>query len=69
MKAYLKLVEADFRTAIIRAKELGEIPADVDAGKHAKVLTTYSTGLLSVAKVLSEREARESVRAMVAAIR
>ncbi len=69
LKTYLKLVEADFRVAIVRAKELGEIPQDVDASKHAKVLTTYSTGLLSVAKVLSEREARESVRAMVAAIR
>jgi len=69
LKRYLKLVEADFRAAIVRAKELGEIPPDVDDSKHAKVLTTYSTGLLSVAKVLSKREARESVRAMVAAIR
>jgi TetR/AcrR family transcriptional repressor of nem operon len=69
LKTYLKLVEADFRAAIERASELGEIPPDVDASRHAKVLATYSTGLLSVAKVLSEREARESVRAMVAAIR
>jgi TetR/AcrR family transcriptional repressor of nem operon len=69
LKTYLKLVEADFRAAIIRAKELGEIPPDVDASQHAKVLTTYSTGLLSVAKVLSERDARESVRAMVSTIR
>jgi hypothetical protein len=69
LKMYLKLVEADFRAAIERAKELNEIPPDVDAGRHAKVLATYSTGLLSVAKVLSERESRESVRAMVAAIR
>jgi len=69
MKTYLKLVEADFRAAIVRAKELGEIHPDVDASTHAKVLTTYSTGLLSVAKVVSEREARQSVRAMVAAIR
>ncbi len=69
LKKYLKLVEGDFRAAIVRAKELGEVPRDVDASKHAKVLTTYSTGLLSVAKVLSEREAVESVRAMVATIR
>jgi TetR/AcrR family transcriptional repressor of nem operon len=69
LKMYLKLVEADFRAAIERAKELNEIPRDVDAGRHAKVLATYSTGLLSVAKILSERESRESVRAMVAAIR
>lgn len=69
MKSYLKLVEVDFRAAVERAKELGEIPPDGDASKLAKVLTTYSTGLLSVAKVLSEREARQSVRAMVAAIR
>lgn len=69
MKTYLRLVEADFRAAIVRATELGELPPDVDAGTLAKVLTTYSTGLLSVAKVLSEREARRSVRAMVAAIR
>ena len=69
MKNYLKLVKADFRAAIERAKDLGEIPPSVDASKYAAVLTTYSTGLLSVAKVLSEHEARESVRAMVAAIR
>jgi len=69
LKKYLKLVEDDFRAAILRAKELGEIPPGVDASKHAKVLTTYSTGLLSVAKVLSEREAAESVRAMIATIR
>ena len=69
LKKYLKLVEGDFRAAIARAKELGEIPPEVDAGKQAKVLTTYSTGLLSVAKVLSEREVRDSVRAMVEAVR
>jgi TetR/AcrR family transcriptional repressor of nem operon len=69
MKTYLQLVEADFRSAIERAREMGEIPADVDVSKHAKVLATYSTGLLSVAKVLTEREARDSVRAMVASIR
>ena len=69
LRTYLKLVETDFRAAILRAKELGEIPPNVDASKHAKVLTTYSTGLLSVAKVVGEQEARQSVRAMVAAIR
>lgn len=69
LRKYLKLVEGDFRAAILRAKELGELPPSVDAGKHAKVLTTYSTGLLSVAKVFTEREARESVHAMLATIR
>ena len=69
LKKYLKLVEDDFRAAIVRAKELGELSPGVDAGRHAKVLTTFSTGLLSVAKVLSEREAAELVRAMVAMIR
>jgi TetR/AcrR family transcriptional repressor of nem operon len=69
LRTYLKFVESDFRAAIVRARDLGEIPEDVDADRHAKVLTTYSTGLLSVAKVMSEREARESVRAMVASIR
>ena len=68
LKKYLKLVEDDFRAAIERAKELGEIARDVDTGRYAKVLTKYSTGLLSAAKVMSEREARESVRAMVGAI-
>ena len=68
LKKYLKLVEDDFRAAIERAKELGEIGPDVDTGRYAKVLTKYSTGLLSAAKVMSEREARESVRAMVGAI-
>jgi TetR/AcrR family transcriptional repressor of nem operon len=69
LKKYLKLVEDDFRAAIVRAKELGELPPGVDAGRYAKVLTTYSTGLLSVAKVMSKQEAAESVRAMVATVR
>jgi TetR/AcrR family transcriptional repressor of nem operon len=66
---YLKRVEADFRAAIVQARELGEVPLDIDAAKHAKMLVAYSTGLLSIAKVLSERELRQSVRATVAAIR
>lgn len=69
LKKYLKLVEDDFRAAIERAKELGELPPGVDASRHAKVLATYSTGLLSVAKVMSKRKAAESVRAIVATIR
>jgi len=66
---YLKRVEADFHAAIVRARELGEVPLDVDAARHAKILVAYSTGLLSVAKVLSERELRHSVRATLGAIR
>lgn len=68
-KKYLSRLETNFRAAIQRARELGEVPADVDVTGHAKRLVTYSTGLLSVAKVQSERELRESVRAAVAAIR
>jgi len=67
-KAYLRRVEADFLVAITRARDLGEVPRDVDASAHAKRLVAYSTGLLSVAKVLSERELRQSVRAAVRAI-
>jgi len=67
-EAYLKRVERDFRAAVERAKELGEVPDDVDAGSQAKILAAYSTGLLSMSKVMSEREMRRSVRAVVAAI-
>jgi len=67
-RAYLKRVEADFHAAIVRARELGEVPRDVDATGHAKRLVAYSTGLLSVAKVLSEPELRASIRATVQAI-
>lgn len=67
-KKYLKRVEAGFHAAIIRARQLGEVPEDVDVTGHAKRLVTYSTGLLSVAKVLSEHELRQSVRAAVRAI-
>jgi len=66
---YLKRVEANFRTAVERAKALGEVPRDVDARGQAKVLAAYSTGLLSMSKVMSEREMRESVRAVVASMR
>jgi len=69
LAAYLKRVEADFRAAIERARELGEVPRAVDATREAKVLVAYSTGLLSIAKVLSERDLRQSVRATVGAIR
>lgn len=67
-KAYLKRVESDFLVAITRAMELGEVPQDVDASAHAKRLVAFSTGLLSIAKVLSERELQQSVRAAVRAI-
>lgn len=66
---YLGRVENDFLAALVRAKELGEVPADVNARKWAKVLVAYSTGLLSMAKVLSERDMQESVRATMAALR
>jgi TetR/AcrR family transcriptional repressor of nem operon len=67
-KKYLKRVEEGFHAAIIRARQLGEVPQDVDVIGHAKRLVTYSTGLLSVAKVLSEHELRQSVRTAVSAI-
>lgn len=67
-KKYLSRLEANFYAAILRAKQLGEVPEDVDVRGHAKRLVTYSTGLLSVAKVLSEKELRQSVRAAVNAI-
>lgn len=66
---FLKRVEADFRTAIERAQDLGEVRQEVDAARQAKALVAYSTGLLSVAKVLSEREMRQSVQATVDALR
>jgi TetR/AcrR family transcriptional regulator, transcriptional repressor for nem operon len=66
---YLKRVENDFHAALARAKALGEISVDVNARERAKVLVAYSTGLLSMAKVLNEREMRASVRATIAALR
>jgi TetR/AcrR family transcriptional repressor of nem operon len=66
---YLIRIEDDFHTALVRAKALGEIPTDVDTRERAKVLVAYSTGLLSLAKVLNEREIRASVRATMAALR
>lgn len=65
---YLKRIEGDFYAAIVRAKELGEVPQDVDASGHAKRLVTYSTGILMLAKVMNEQELRESVHAAVSAI-
>ncbi len=65
---YLKRVEDDFYAALVRAKALREISTDVNARARAKVLVAYSTGLLSLAKVLNEREMRASVRATMAAL-
>jgi TetR/AcrR family transcriptional repressor of nem operon len=66
---YLNRVENDFHAALVRAKALREISVDVNARERAKVLVGYSTGLLSLAKVLNEREMRASVRATMAALR
>jgi len=66
---YLDRVENDFHAALVRAKALREISADVNARERAKVLVAYSTGLLSMAKVLNEREMRASVQATMAALR
>ena len=66
---YLNRLENDFYAALVRAKELKEISVGVNARERAKVLVAYSTGLLSLAKVLNEREMRASVRATVAALR
>lgn len=66
---YLNRVENDFHAALVRAKALREISMDVNARERAKVLVAYSTGLLSMAKVLNERELRASVRATMAALR
>jgi TetR/AcrR family transcriptional repressor of nem operon len=66
---YLTRVENDFHAALVRAKARKEISADVNARERAKVFVAYSTGLLSLAKVLTEREMRASVRATLAALR
>jgi TetR/AcrR family transcriptional regulator, transcriptional repressor for nem operon len=66
---YLTKVENDFHAALVRAKALREISVDVNARERAKVLVAYSTGLLSLAKVLNEREMRASVRATMATLR
>ena len=66
---YLNRVENDFHAALVRAKAVREISAGVNAREWAKVLVAYSTGLLSMAKVLSEGEMRASVRATMAALR
>jgi TetR/AcrR family transcriptional repressor of nem operon len=65
---YFDLVEVKFYAAILRARELGEVPEDIDARGHAKRLVTYSTGLLIAAKVQTEEDLRQSVKATVRAI-
>jgi len=69
LERYLKTLEGYFHAALLRAKELGEISKSADAREHAKVLVGYSTGLLSLAKVLSEKEMRKSVKATIAALK
>ena len=66
---YLNRVENDFHAALVRAKALKEIPGDVNVRERAKALVAYSTGLLSLSKVLDERDMRASVQATVAALR
>ncbi len=69
LDTHLKTVEGNFYAALSRAKELGEISEDVDAREYAKLLVTYTTGLLSIAKILSEKEMRKSVKATIAALK
>jgi len=66
---YLNRVENDFHAALVRAKALKEISVDVNPRDQAKCLGVNSTGLLSLAKVLNEREMRASVQATIAALR
>lgn len=65
---YLKTLEDYFHAALLRAKALGEISEDIDAREHAKLLVGYTTGLLSMAKVLSDKEMRNSIKATIAAL-
>ena len=69
LTGYLNRIESDFHAVLVRAKALREIPLNVNTRERAKVLVAYSTGLLSLAKVLNEREMRASVRATMAALR
>lgn len=69
LAGYLNRIENDFHAALTRAKARREISGDVNVRERAKVLVAYSTGLLSLAKVLDEREMRASVQATLAALR
>ncbi len=69
LETHLKTQEGYYHAALLRAKELGEVPESVDVREHAKLLVGYTTGLLSMAKVLSEKELRRSVKATIAAIK
>ena len=69
LERYLKTLEGNFYAAVLRAKELGEISQSADARAEAKVLVGYATGLVSLAKVLSERDMRKSVKATVAVLK
>ena len=69
LESYLNSQEEYYHAALVRAKELGEIPEEVDARGHAKLLVGYTTGILGTAKVLGEKELRKSVKATIAAIR
>ena len=69
LETYLKAIEGAFYEALSRARQLGEISKSVDANEYARVLVGYTTGLLSVAKVLSEKETRKSVKAAIGAIK
>ncbi len=65
----LKAIEGCFYEALSRARQLGEISKSVNASEYAKVLVGYTTGLLIVAKVFSEKEMRKSVKAAIGAIK
>ena len=69
LETYLEKKEAYFHAALLRARELGEIPESADARGQAKMLVGYSTGLLGMAKVLGEDAMRRSVESTVAALR
>jgi TetR/AcrR family transcriptional repressor of nem operon len=68
LETYLERKEGYFHAALVRARELGEISKAVDARGQAKMLVGYTTGLLGMAKVLSEVEVRNSVKATIAGL-
>lgn len=69
LDTHLKTLEGNFYAALSRAKELGEISEDVDAREYAKLLVAYTTGLLTIAKIRTEKEMRKSVKATIAALK
>ncbi|MCB9747061.1 MAG: TetR/AcrR family transcriptional regulator [Candidatus Omnitrophica bacterium] len=69
LQRFLSEFEDAFLNALKRAKKLGELKKEVDIKKYAKLLTTYTSGLVTVSNVVDKKHLKEQVVSLLEVIK